>query len=823
MNPCKRKILVLLVLVCYASLFAGTYYYRTFDDGTCTITNLDESDSEEWDLKIPATLGEYTVTSIGDDAFSYSLYLRNIVLPEGVAFIGDYAFSGSEQLRSVTIPNSVTSIGRRVFSWCDELEEIIVKENSYAQTFFQTTEYAHLVTVDPIETIGNYTINRDFKTTTCTIIAYHGHEPDLIIPSMIGNYTVTAIGEGVFGWNLENVTIPESVTSIGEHAFTSSPYLQNIQVDENNPIYAQSQGVLFVKAEKILHTYPAGRKEATYSIPKGIERIGDGAFFNATQLEQVIIPESVTSIGEYAFNSCFSLENITIPDGVTTIGDGAFGECNSLQRIILPESVTSIGNEAFAYCSALVSINLPKRLTIIGDEAFIDCESLKSIIIPDGVTTIGDEAFKGCESLKSIIIPDGVTTIGGGTFTDCHSIRNIMIPESVTSIGDNAFDSCSALVRINLPKRLNTIADDLFKGCESLQSITIPDGVISIGDSAFYDCESIKTITLPKAIASIGDSAFLGCSHLEQIHLPENLVSIGEKAFFNCSWLENVRIPASVRTIGQWAYATCLSLEQIEVDEQNPIYTQTQGVLFNKIEKSLLAYPAGKKERTYSVPLGTTRIEAASFRQSRLEQIIIPDSVTTIGSFAFAHCAALESIILSKNLTAIEEETFLGCVSLKTITVPKSVTTIDEDAFSRCDSLQNIYVDERNPVYAQIQGVLFNKVDKSIQKYPVSRVGTSYSIPDGVAHIGIDAFNGCNMLKEILLPETITTIEKFSIFGCESLESITIPSGVSSIGHYIFNGCDKLKEIVVEEGSYAHEFFLDSEYAQLLVIQPTWL
>ena len=183
-------------------------------------------------------------------------------------------------------------------------------------------------------------------------------------------------------------------------------------------------------------------KLTSINIPNSVTTIGEHAFSGCDSLTSINIPNSVTMIGKGAFSGCDYLTSINIPDDVTTIGEGAFGGCHSLTNINIPNSVTTIGTGAFFYCLSLTSINIPNSVTTIGKGAFRGCKSLTSINIPNSVTTIGEWAFVECKSLTNINIPNSVTTIGEWAFAECKSLTNINIPNSVTTIENGAFRGC---------------------------------------------------------------------------------------------------------------------------------------------------------------------------------------------------------------------------------------------------------------------------------------------------------------------------------------------------------------------------------------------
>ena len=261
------------------------------------------------------------------------------------------------------------------------------------------------------------------------------------------------------------------------------------------------------------------------------------------------------------------------------------------------------------------------------------------------VTSIGDQAFYNCTSLTSVTIPDSVTSIGDRAFRYCISLTSVTIPDSVTSIGEEAFYGCWDLTRLTIPGSVTSIDKDAFCFCSSLTSVTIPDSVTSIGDSAFYGCESLTSVTIPDSVTSIGSCAFYGCASLTSVTIPDSVTSIG-----NC------------------AFASCTSLTGIWVAEGNSHYANdASGVLFNKDKTTLVQCPGAFAAYT------------------------IPNSVTSIGEYAFSHCTSLTSVTIPNSVTSIGEHAFSYCTSLTSVTISDSVTSIGEYAFYDCTSLTDVY------------------------------------------------------------------------------------------------------------------------------------
>ena len=336
---------------------SGDYEYILLEDGTAQIVAYWGNKKE---LKIPETLGKYTVTSIGDSAFHYC-----------------------DSLTAVTIPNSVISIVGNPFAGYSNISKITVSSNHPA-----------------FDTIDNVLFDKTNKTLLCYPLAcknssYTIPEDTLII----GDYAFSGCTY------LTSISIPDSIISIGANPFISCSSLTNVIVSPDSLLLATIDGVLFNKVEKALVCYPVAYTNRSYAIPQGIQIIGENAFYYCDSLTSISIPDSVTSIEFQAFCYCTALTSISIPDSVTYIGDAAFNWCNELSSINIPSSITSIGYYAFASCCSLTSLDIPDSITAIGHHAFAGCSSLVSISIPHSVASIGDSIFAYCSSLKTITVP----------------------------------------------------------------------------------------------------------------------------------------------------------------------------------------------------------------------------------------------------------------------------------------------------------------------------------------------------------------------------------------------------------------------------------
>lgn len=396
---------------------------------------------------------------------------------------------------------------------------------------------------DPVASDGTYWYayreNAD-DTATITITDFLGpvdstKTPDpytITVPTELDGRKVTGLGESSFSGiyspdhpknytllsfcnQIQSVTIPESVTSIGKSAFEHCSNLDSLTI----------KGV----ATSMIGAYAFASCTSltSLSLVGSFQTIGDSAFVNCG-MTSLTIDATITSIEKYAFSSRF-LTSLSLTGNVQKIGDHAFDSCSSLNTVTFPKSPTSIGSYAFDSCTSLNSIEIPGTVTEIGDCAFYHCSGLTSVKIDEGVQSTGADMFNDCGQLTTVTFPESLTTIADGSFASCSNLNHVKIPARVTCIGDSAFSNCTSLSEITLQDGVKTIGANAFFSCQALTSITLPDSVTDIGRDAFWYCSQLKSITIPENVTAIKPDTFYWCFSLKDITLPAGLTSFQDE------------------------------------------------------------------------------------------------------------------------------------------------------------------------------------------------------------------------------------------------------------------------------------------------------
>lgn len=439
----------------------------------------------------------------------------------------------------------------------------------------------------------------------------------------------------------------------------------------------------------------------------------------------------VTSIDRYAFNHCGSLKSVVIPNTVTSIGEAAFFECNSLTTVVIPGSVKNIHKQAFCQCANLSSVTMESGLTTIGEDAFLNCTKLTSVIIPNSVKNIEDGAFFNCR-LKTITLPDSLTIIGNIAFYG-NKIDSLIIPNSVKSIGSEAFYNCY-----------------------DLKFVIIGDSVESIGDRAFFQCFDLSSVVFGKSVSYVGEDAFRRSlngrfpltkaeySSIESFFRIKNAPTT-EHLYVDGKEITDLVVPNFVTTIDSCAFYS--------------IYSLTSVIIGDSVES----------------------IGYGAFRYcSNLASVTFGKSLKSIGSFAFCGCRSLKSINISDAVTKIDTSAFDGC-NITSAVIPNSVDTIGPYAFYLAKNIVYSGNAEGSPWGALIVNGI---IDGDFVYSDAEKTNLT-------AYIGNE--------ENVVIPETVTSIGRCAFNNCSNIATITIPITVVSIGAYAFNGCTATINCMVEK------------------------
>ena len=424
-------------------------------NGCWSLTDVYISDIAKW-CGISFENSRSNPLCYADNLYLNGALVTELVIPDGVTTIPSYGLSCTS-LTSITIPDSITNIGDYAFYGCYKLVEIINK--SQLEIVAGSDSYGHVAYYAKEVHNGESKIvnNDDYLFYTYNgvnyLLGYVGTDTAITLPESYNDENYAIYNYAFYGHSgLTSITIPSSVTSIGDYAFSGCCKLVEVI----------NKSELSIRANSSSNGYVAYYAIEVHNGESKIVNKDDYLFYTYDGINYLLeyvgtdtaitLPESYNDenyvIYNYAFYYCDSLTSVTIPTSVIGIGDSAFSGCYRLTSVTIPDSVTSIGNSAFSGCSSLTSVTIPNSVTSIGYGAFKGCSSLTSITIPDGVTSIGNYTFEDCSSLISITIPGSVTSIGSYAFYDCSSLTNVTIGSSVTSIGDWAFYYCSNLTNV---------------------------------------------------------------------------------------------------------------------------------------------------------------------------------------------------------------------------------------------------------------------------------------------------------------------------------------------------------------------------------------
>ncbi|MGN0612878.1 MAG: leucine-rich repeat protein [Porcipelethomonas sp.] len=532
--------------------------------------------------------------------------------------------------------------------------------------------YAETVSSEAVTAESDYTTHA-YKGMTIRCYSDHAEVvgasamEEFNVPAEYNGVPVTVIGEEAFARRalIKKITLPDTVKTIGEGAFASTPVEQIVLPDslERLPIDA------FRNCQSL----------SIVNIPSSLKEIGDYCFYQCSSLPDVTLPEGLEKIGKYAFSQTM-IEKTYLPSTVTELGENCFYRCDYLESVTLSESLRTIGKDCFKLCYNLSDItcnsnviesvgssilystdyynNHENGLVILGNALVAFKNGLGylssidySVSIPEGVTAIADSIFSNI-GIKNISLPEGMLCIGSSAFY-CTQLTELKLPESIRKIGTAAFKS-TKITSVYIPDSCESIGRAAFESScleeillsENNENFTLSDGILYNADTTvlIQSTMTVTSCTLPSTLKVIPAEAFRQRTALASITIPEGVEFIGYYAFFGCTGLKEVVIPSSVMEIDSYAFSQCSGIAGLKIKYG----TETIGY-------GAFAYCTG------------------------LTSLRLPDSVTTLSPNAF-YGSSLEELVLSNNITELPVDYIDICVE----PCPPDTVVVDDPYFPEC-------------------------------------------------------------------------------------------------------------------------------------------
>ena len=753
------------------------------------------------------------VTDIGGAAFS-GCNLKALTLPESLEAIGYNAFSGNRSLKSVNIPTKVKTIEEHAFSYCG-LTDLVIQEGvqtiGNAAFLYNNNLKSIICNAATPSTLGDNafdsSIKPDVKVPLSSIAAYrqaegwknftnyYGEEvaadgityridendamvaaaeatlTEANIPSSVefeGNqYPVIKINDEVFSGNtnLTSVTLPESLTTLGDRAFKGCRFktltLPSTITKIDDGVFSHNNNLRTITCNAV--TPPLlGDNVFYYSATSSVKvplqsiaayRQADGWKNISEYYVYEVISDGVTyriddkaayvravdkTVSEICLAENVAFEGAQYP--LYKIADKAFAGNGSITLVTVPATVETIGSNAFdgvtypiikikattppvlasklpmlsaivppASVKAYKAANYWKDMTIIGEgKNDIEVTTSATVDLTEAIMTQAKITPASVTSIKvhGPLTNDDIINALNTNMRSCYAID--LSDAEIEALPDGAFDGKIGLLEISLPAGLKAIGNNAFRGCFALRNeVTIPAGVQTIGSYAFSGCRNAKfNPALPETLTAIGDYAFQNCANLYAVTLPAGLQTIGEYAFYASS-IQKIVLPEGLFSLGDGAFWFCKALETADFVNSMDIISIPSNA-FNGCSGLRKVYlPFFVEEIGDYAFSGCKSLKSLNFFEC--------EEITKIGEFAFRGCRSLKSLDLFKceNLTTIGSRAFSGCTSLKSLNLPKSLETIGEYAFSGCQAISVISSPSLVPPTIANESAL-NGIDKDV-------------------------------------------------------------------------------------------------------------
>ena len=678
------------------------------------------------------------------------------------ASLGSKLFNNSSSLTKITLSQSVNSIVD-VFTGCTKLSEVVIAEDN---KYFAIDDAAPVI------------YSADYKT----LYAVFGN-------ALSGEYTVNSntvtISDGAFSKQsgLTSITIPASVTTIGNRAFDSCELLEEVNFAEGSTLSTFGE-YAFNACESLL----------SIKLPSSVTTLGENMFFECYGLAS-FEGTGVTYVADGAFAYCMALESVKFNTGLEYIGSDAFNYCQALTSIDIYAN-TVVGMAAFKECSSLETVNIAEGVEAFEMYTFYGCTSLTSVTLPSSLTYIGDMCFSGT-GLTSIVIPNKVATIGGQAFSGDYSLKEVTI-KGTNYIDMSAFEGCSGLETLNL-ENVNEISDRAFYGCSKLSEVTFPDSLTAIGACAFASTGLTK-VTLPKNLAVLGtetsESAggywsvsvgvFMNCTELTEVVIESNILdTIEGETFQGCTSLTSIELPGNIKKLGHRAFknsglveANISGITELGVDVfagNTKLTTVYLNSTLTELPKNM--FNGCSSLASIDLPVAVVKLGDYSLAGTAIESVSL-DNIETFGTNVFDSCTNLSTFVVnSPNLTAIPAGMFNGCSNLTTVELSDALTSIGNNAFAGT-AISSFKIP------ASLEGL-----SDGVFKGCTSLTTVDFSACNSFKKLGASVFEDCSKLTAVSLPDTLQSIGNFAFKNSGLSGDFVIGKNVASLGYNPFIGC----------------------------------
>lgn len=740
-----------------------------------------------------------TVKTIGTHTFGEMKNLQNVVFSEGIITIKDFAFANCNNLQQIKLPDSLVDFNLNSFEGTS-ITEIALGNNVTRPVLseYQGSKVRRIVCNAENVALDKLTMRVDssLEEIVCN-----------------GSFLGGNLKESPIKRVICNSDVPYSTVLV----MAASDYVFCSDTESENVVFSSSESDMKRKYISGDFEYYLNKKsEAVISRYIGKEK-------NVT-VPETLDNHTVTTIAPLGFSS-LSFIDVSAEGYRYKEGEKWYIVTNNLLSVTLPDTIKTIGDYAFAYNGSLEKVNIPLGVTEIPQECFFGCKKMINMNLPDSVREIGSSAFEGCEVLESVEMR-GVVNVGDKAFYQCNKLVDVIFSDSLKSIGSSAFQYCTLTETLDLSS-VEKLGGNVFSHNSTIKKVILNDNLQVLESGVFSYCRNLEEINFPSELVSIGNYCFERTG-IKSAVFGGKLKEIGKKAFESCWSLAGTIDLSTVETIGEDAFGWCTDIKKVILCDELKI-----------LEKETFEMCVGIRE--INMPSELVEIKDHCFSEVRMSTATFGTKLKKIGAFAFLGCTELSEVIFSEGLTHIETDAFYGCKKLSKIELPESIekignfafastavqvlvipenlSVIGYGAFQKCKNLETLYFNAMNCTvdkYGHIETNLnYGNLEKSSPFYDCN-IKNVY-LGEGITSIGgnsdtYGAFESCESLEEIMIPDTVSEIGKASFKNCYSLELAIISDSVTSVADDAFEGCENLT-IVCFEDSYIYDYALNNGIA----------